>query len=35
LEADNLTGPWTTNSTTSPILVMPTEAKRFFRAMSP
>ena len=35
LEANNLTGPWTTNNTTSPILVMPTEAKRFFRAMSP
>ena len=35
LEANNLTGPWTTNSTTSPILVMPTEAKKFFRAMSP
>jgi hypothetical protein len=31
LQADAITGPWTTNSASPPYLVTPTEAKRFYR----
>jgi len=31
LQANDLAGPWTTNSMTSPQLVMPVESKMFFR----
>ena len=31
LEATNVTGPWTTNTATSPFTVSPTEARKFYR----
>jgi hypothetical protein len=33
LEATNLAGPWTTNTATSPYVVVPTEPQKFFRVI--
>jgi Concanavalin A-like lectin/glucanases superfamily/Immunoglobulin I-set domain len=35
LEASQITGPWTTNNSTSPYLVTPTGAQKFYRAVVP
>lgn len=35
LQATNLTGPWTTNTDTSPITIMPTGSRMFFRGQYP
>jgi hypothetical protein len=35
LEATNVLGPWTTNATTSPYTVSPTEPQQFFRVLAP
>jgi hypothetical protein len=35
LEATNVTGPWTTNTSTTPYTFAPTGAKRFFRVQAP
>jgi len=35
LEANALTGPWTTNAVTSPYTNTPTGAQKFFRAVAP
>jgi len=35
LEATNLTGPWTTNSATSPYTVVPTAPRKFYRLTYP
>jgi hypothetical protein len=35
LEADGITGPWTTNAVTSPYTNTPTGAQKFFRAVAP
>jgi hypothetical protein len=34
LEADNLAGPWTTNNAPSPYTVLPSAAKKFYRAIA-
>lgn len=35
LEADDITGPWTVNGSTSPVTVSPTAAKKFYRVQVP
>lgn len=35
LEAGEITGPWTTNNATSPYIVSPSAAKKFYRAQVP
>jgi hypothetical protein len=35
LQATNLTGPWTTNTDTSPITIIPTGSRMFFRGQYP
>jgi hypothetical protein len=33
LEADHVTGPWTTNTATSPFIVTPTAPQKFYRVI--